>query len=138
MELPKLPPRLIGMLADLLALSSSLQRREDSVAMLELLQLLRPDVVPLVLLEAWHLIEMRRFGAARELLEGTERAHPQDAMTKALLVMCLYLQGDSLWQSYIADIGGLPDNAQATAMVAAIEAVAGELWSSGLRRAHYA
>jgi Bacterial type III secretion protein (HrpB1_HrpK) len=122
-----LPPQLIHLLADVFELGCTHGCRHETVTVLKLLKQVRPDVSPLALIEAWNLIEMRQFAAARELLDAAESEHPADPMTKAVLVMCLYLQGDSLWQAYASDVRRLPGNDEAVAMVAAIEEVAADV-----------
>lgn len=124
MNSPELPPQLMSMLADIFELGCTNGCHSDTVAMLKLLKQMRPDVLPLVLVEAWNLIEMRQLASARELLDAAEAAHPADPMTKALLAMCLYLQGDSLWQAYATEVHHLANNAEAVAMIVAIEEVA--------------
>lgn len=122
-----LPPQLIHLLADVFELGCTHGCRNETVTVLRLLKHVRPDVSPLALIEAWNLIELRQFAAARELLDTAESEYPADPMTKALLVMCLYLQGDSLWQAYASEVRRSPDNKEAVAVVAAIEAVAADV-----------
>jgi thioredoxin-like negative regulator of GroEL len=122
-----LPPQLIHLLADIFELGCTNGCHQETVTVLKLLKHVRPDASPLALVEAWNLIEMRRLAAARELLDAAESAHPADPMTKAMLVMCLYLQGDSLWQAYASEVRQLPDNEEAVAVVTAIEEVASDV-----------
>ena len=127
MKSSDLPPQLISLLADAFELGCAHGCREDTVTVLRLLKQVRPDVSPLALVEAWNLIEMGRFASARELLDIAEAENPTDAMTKAILVMCLYLQGDSLWEAYASAVRQMPDNDEAVNVVAAIEEVASSI-----------
>jgi predicted Zn-dependent protease len=124
MKSSELPPQLISLLADAFQLGSTHGCREETVAVLKLLRHVRPDASPLTLIEAWSLIEMGRLSAARELLEAAEATNPGDPMTKAILVMCLYLQGETLWQAYAGEVHQMADNEEALAVVTAIEEIA--------------
>jgi type III secretion protein HrpB1 len=94
----------------------------DKLAVLQLLRHTNPDLPHIAALEARVHVRMRRYGAARQILEEADAKHPDNVLLKANLASTLFLQSDPLWEAYAIEARRLPPDKDAQMLLDAIDA----------------
>ncbi|WP_162249218.1 MULTISPECIES: HrpB1 family type III secretion system apparatus protein [unclassified Rhizobacter] len=122
MSAPKLPKWQTDLFAAVYTLATDIAPRADVAAVLKLMSAVHPNLPQLAAAEARILIHAGDLNGARSVLERTERAHPSNAVIKAMLSFCLYVQQDGLWEAYAEEALALPHDAAARGIIQAVEA----------------
>ncbi len=109
-----------SLLVDAWLLGNEVNSASDNATIISTLQYADPANTGLAISQAWQLIRLHKYAAARELLMTADLNAPGKAIIKALTAFCLMLQGDSLWQSYLDEAKALPPSDEADAIVHAL------------------
>lgn len=120
-----LSPKLIELLADVVGLGAELAAYDEVIALVRALRHLRPVAWELSLVEAWALMSSHDMMAARRLLEELERVHPDHALIKGMLSLCLKFQRDDVWQAYAAQVRNMPASEDAMPYINLAELIDG-------------
>ncbi|MGN6525062.1 MAG: HrpB1 family type III secretion system apparatus protein [Burkholderiaceae bacterium] len=84
-----------------------------------------PDRPEIIAAQARNLLIARQYPEARDLLTEAEAKHPRNAVIKALLAMCMFVQKDSLWEAYAEEALALPRDAVALGIVEMLSRTSG-------------
>jgi len=126
MPAPKLPKWQTDLFAAVYSLATDVAPRADVAAVLRLMAAVHPNLPQLVAAEARLLIHAGDLSGARALLDRGEAAHPSNAVIKAMLSFCLFVQQDGLWEAYAEEALALPHDAAARGIIDALEAASGQ------------
>ena len=126
MSATKLPKWQTDLFAAVYALATDVAPRADVAAVLRLMSAAHPNLPQLAAAEARILIHAGDVAGARALLERAERSHPSNAVIKAMLAFCLFVQQDGLWLAYAEEALALPPDAAARGIIEAVESASGQ------------
>jgi len=106
-------------------LSDQYGDRVDCGRLLDVMAAAAPGRPEIAAAQALNLIKLKSYAEARSMLEQVERQHPRNTVIKALLAMCLYMQGDGLWVNYAEESFQLPADAVARSLAEGLAKRAG-------------
>jgi len=98
----------------------------DTARILAVMAAAAPGRPEIVAAQARNLMFAKSYTEARDLLERTVAAHPANAVIKAMLALCMYIQQDSLWEAYAEDTLALPHDAIARGIVETLAKTSGQ------------
>lgn len=100
----------LRIIAALHLLSDKYGTLEDTARILSVMAAVAPDRPEIAVAQARNLLYSKNYAEARLLLNRAEEKHPRNPVVKAMLALCMYIQQDSLWETYAEDTLGMPDN----------------------------
>lgn len=90
---------------------------DDAGRILEYMAALVPNRPEIVAAQVRILLLQKNYSEARSMLLKAESANPANAVIKAMAAICLYIQADPLWESYVAEALALPPTVMTTALL---------------------
>lgn len=106
-------------------LSDKYGTHADTARLLAVMAACVPDSPAIVAAQARNLLIARQYTEARDLLARTEAAHPRNAVIKALLALCMFIQNDGLWEAFAEEALALPRDAIALGIIETLSKTSG-------------
>ena len=112
------------------SLAASYGAPDDVGRILAYLSEVFPNRPEIVAAQVRVLLMQKNYSDARAMLSKSEEANPRSPVIKAMTAICLYIQGDPLWEAYVQETLALPPNAVSTAVVASLMKASGKAFNA--------
>ncbi|CAM4007381.1 HrpB1 family type III secretion system apparatus protein [Bordetella muralis] len=107
---PSLPKDCMRVIAAIHLLSDKYGATDDTAKILAVMAAAAPDRPEIAVAQARNMLVSRDYAEARSLLDRVETKNPDNAMIKAMLALCMYIQQDGMWETCAEEALALPDS----------------------------
>lgn len=126
MNTPTLRRPLLEVFTAVLPLGADSKKKDDALAVTQVLKHLRPEMAELVLFEAHQHFHRKHYRTARELLLDADARLPANVLIKAMLAVTQFSMDDPSWEASAAEARELPPHPTADDFLHAIDVALGK------------